>query len=158
MTPSPNGANSARRIYLAGPMQSIPEFNFPRFNAIAAILRTSGNTVFNPAEKDIERLGHDLSKGNDTGSLDVANKQGFSLRQALAEDTNFICLEANVIMMLPGWETSKGARAEHALATALLTEGMEIVYLPEGMCRGMERAHAVLSAAAAEAEGQSLET
>jgi len=141
MTPSPTG-ETAKRIYLAGPMQGLPEFNFPRFHAVAHALREGGNTVFSPAEKDIERLGHDLSKGNTSGSLAVANAQGFSLRQALAEDTNFICLEANCIVLLPGWEKSNGAQAEHRLAVALVSEGMEILYLTEQMCKLMEMAYA----------------
>jgi hypothetical protein len=130
--------DTTKTIYLAGPMQGIPEFNFPRFNAVAAALRKNGHTVFNPAEKDIERLGHDLSKGNTTGSLAVANSQGFSLRQALAEDTNFICLEANCMVLLPGWEKSNGAQAEHRLAVALISEGMEIIYMPEELVCALE--------------------
>lgn len=146
MNPAPK---ADRRIYLAGPMQGIAEFNFPRFHAVAYALRQGGALVFSPAEKDIERLGHDLSKGNVTGSLDVANKQGFSLRQALAEDTNFICLEANCIVLLPGWEKSNGAQAEHRLAVALMSEGMEIVYIPEALCAHMEFAFKMVKAAEA---------
>lgn len=116
------------RIYLAGPMSGIPEFNFPAFFAAAAKLREEGHTVFNPAERDIDRHGGvDISKGNATGSQEVAAKEhGFSLREALADDTEWICREADAIAMLPGWENSKGARAEHALAFAL---GHKIIYL-----------------------------
>lgn len=138
-SPAPSTPTPTKRIYLAGPMQGIPEFNFPRFHALAAVYRGNGHTVFNPAEKDIERMGgHDPSAGNATGSLAEANKQGFSLRQALAEDTNFICLEADTIVMLPGWEKSNGAQAEHRLAVALISEGMEIIYLSEDLCRLIE--------------------
>ena len=128
----------SKTIYLAGPMQGYPEFNFPRFHAVAYALRQGGHTVFSPAEKDIERLGHDLSKGNATGDIAFANKQGFSLRQALADDTNFICLEANCIVLLPGWEKSNGAQAEHRLAVALQSEGMEILYMAEELCTHLE--------------------
>lgn len=117
-----------KRIYLAGPMSGIPEFNFPAFNAAAAKLREGGHHVFNPAERDIERHnGVDISKGNSTGSQEEAAKQhGFSLREALADDTAWICKEANTIAMLPGWENSKGARAEWHLSLAL---GHEVIYL-----------------------------
>lgn len=108
------------KVYVAGPMQGIPHFNFPAFNAIALALRAKGHEVFNPAEKDIERMdGHDPSKGNTTGDLTEAEKKGFSLRDALADDTQWICKQADALFMLLGWEHSKGARAEHALATAL---------------------------------------
>lgn len=117
-----------KRIYLAGPMSGIPEFNFPSFNVAASTLRESGHVVFNPAERDIERHGGiDISKGNATGSQEHAAKEhGFSLREALADDTAWICKEATAIAMLPGWENSKGARAEWHLALAL---GHEVIYL-----------------------------
>lgn len=115
-------------FYVAGPMTGIPEFNFPAFNAATAKLRAEGHTVFNPAERDILRHGGiDISKGNASGSQEQAAKEyGFSLRDALADDTWWICQEADAIAMLPGWENSKGARAEHALAHAL---GHKIIYL-----------------------------
>lgn len=133
----------SRRIYLAGPMQNIPEFNFPRFKAVAAALRANGHEVFNPADKDIERHGGvNIAHGNSSGSLDKVKAQhGFSLRQALAEDMDFICLSANTILMLPGWEKSNGAQAEHRTAVALQSEGMEIIYLSDELCRLMEDLH-----------------
>lgn len=114
-------------IYLAGPMQSYPEFNFPAFNAKAAELQAQGHSVFNPAQRDIERHGGvDISKGNTTGSLDHAVKNhGFNLREALRDDLVYICQTADAICLLPGWENSKGARAEHATAVAL---GLKIIY------------------------------
>lgn len=138
-------ANLSKRVYLAGPMQGYPEFNFPRFNAIAAVLRAAGHYVFNPAERDIERHnGVDISKGA-TGSLDeIKAKHGFSLRQALADDLEFICLEANAIVLLPGWEKSNGAQAEHRTAVALMSEGMEIEYLTENDCRTAEAVYSRL--------------
>lgn len=140
MNPTNAQASGPRRIYLAGPMQGYPEFNFPRFNAVARALRASGHEVFNPADKDIERHnGVDISKGNITGSLEKSKTEhGFSLRAALAEDLQYICASANCIMLLPGWERSNGAQAEHRTAVALQSEGMEIVYLSEEVCRVME--------------------
>lgn len=108
------------KIYVAGPMRGIPEFNFPAFNAAAAKLRAEGHTVFNPAERDNERHGTDISKGNATGDEALAAKEhGFNLREALGIDLDFICAEADAIALLPGWQNSKGARAEHATAVAL---------------------------------------
>ena len=116
------------KFYLAGPMTGIANFNFPAFNAAAAKLRAGGHEVFNPAERDIERHGGvDISADNHAGDPALAAKShGFSLRDALADDAAFICKVADAIAMLPGWENSKGARAEHALAFAL---GHQITYL-----------------------------
>jgi Domain of unknown function (DUF4406) len=108
------------RIYLAGPMRGIPFFNFPAFHAGAAALRAAGHFVFCPAERDIEKTGVDISKGNATGDNDLAEAQhGFNLREALKDDLVFICLEADAVALLPGWESSKGAQAERATALAL---------------------------------------
>lgn len=115
------------KIYLAGPMRGYPEFNFPAFHAAAKKLRDEGHFVFSPAEKDIEHHGKDISQNNPTGSLELATTtHGFSLRRALADDTQWICLEAEGIALLPGWEGSLGAKAELALAYAL---GLEEIYL-----------------------------
>lgn len=115
------------KFYVAGPMRGIPEFNFPAFNAAAAKLRADGHFVFNPAEKDNERHGVDISKGNATGcEHEAAKTHGFDLRVALGDDLAFICREAEAIAMLPGWEKSKGAIAEHATAVAL---GLQVVVL-----------------------------
>lgn len=115
------------RVYLAGAMRGIPEFNFPAFHREAAWLRRCGHEVFSPAERDNEKHGTDISVGNATGDEDLAAKEhGFSLREALGADLAWICAEAEAIALLPGWEASSGARAEHAVAFAL---GLKFIYL-----------------------------
>ncbi len=115
------------KVYVAGPMRGVPEFNFPAFHAAAASLRAEGHDVFNPAERDIAHHGKDISKGNATGDeAQAAAEHGFNLREALKDDLVFICLEADAIALLPGWENSKGARAELHTAIAL---GLEIIHL-----------------------------
>lgn len=141
MSVLPRGHTHA--VYVAGPMQGVPEFNFPLFNAVAWALRLDNHKVFNPAERDIERHGGvDISKGNIDGSLAKAKgTHGFSLRSALADDTNFICLEADWIVMLPGWEKSNGAQAEQRLAVALQSEGVNLRYLSKDEAALVLRAH-----------------
>lgn len=115
------------KIYVAGPMRGIVEFNFPAFNAAAVRLRAEGHTVFNPAERDNERHGVDISKGNAAGCEDqAAQEHGFDLRVALGEDLAWICANAEAIALLDGWQNSKGAKAELATAIAL---GLKIIYL-----------------------------
>ena len=115
-------AKHSKKIYIAGPMRNFAYFNFPAFDAAAALLRAAGYEVFNPAEKDREIHGEEFEARNENGSIEEAEQQGFSLREALAVDTNWICKEADAIYMLKGWEDSGGARAEHALAHALRLE------------------------------------
>lgn len=116
------------KIYIAGPMRGIPEFNFPAFFAAEDKLKADGHEVFNPASRDNKRHGTDLSKGNATGDeVQAVAQHGFSLREALNDDTTWITLYAEGIALLPGWQNSKGAFAEKALADAL---HLEIIYLP----------------------------
>ncbi len=108
-------------------MRGIPEFNFPAFHKATAMLRDKGYEVFSPAERDNEHHGTDISAGNLTGDEAQATKDhGFNLRDALCDDLTFICQHATAIAMLPGWENSKGATAEKAVAVAL---GLEVMYL-----------------------------
>ena len=115
------------RIYLAGPMRGIPEFNFPAFFAITEALRAQGHEVFNPAERDNEHHGVDISKGNSTGDEALAASTfGFNLREALGCDLAWICAHAEAIALLPGWQNSNGATAERAVGVALNLKILEV--------------------------------
>ena len=101
-------------------MRGYAEFNFPAFNYATARLRAAGHEVFSPAERDNEKHGTDISRGNAAGSEKQATEEhGFSIREALAADCKWICETGTAIYMLKGWEKSRGAVAEHALALAL---------------------------------------
>lgn len=113
-------------VYLAGPMRGKPKFNFPAFAKAAKELREDGYTVFNPAERDVRKYGKKIME-NPRGTIKKAAAQvGFSLREALASDTAWLCKTADAIALLPGWRKSKGAKAELALAKAL---GLKEIYL-----------------------------
>jgi hypothetical protein len=106
-------------------MRGIAQFNFPAFHEAARQLRADGHEVFSPAEKDNERYGTDISKGNSDGDeTKAAAEHGFNLREAFAVDLMWICQHAEGIALLPGWENSKGARAERAVAEAL---GLQVI-------------------------------
>lgn len=112
------------RIYLAGPMQHHPECNFPAFLAAAKWLRRHGYRVVNPAE-------HDLKSYPDMMN-DPAFKAGelsptFDLAETLRWDFHEV-LDCEGIVMLPGWESSGGARCERMLAE--LTK--KVIYLLTG--------------------------
>ena len=105
------------KIYLAGPMRGLPNFNFPAFDNAAHKLRNEGHFVFSPAEKG-EEAALD-------GNPELQNSLAFR-RKVFKLDTAYICDEADMIAMLPGWKKSSGAVAEHALAIAI---GLEVQYL-----------------------------
>lgn len=102
------------RVYVAGPMTGLPDYNFPAFDRAAAHLRALGHTVFNPAENDRDN-------GFDATGLagHEAAEHGFNLRETLKQDLSWICDHAEALAVLPGWHRSKGALTETALATAL---------------------------------------
>lgn len=102
------------KIYVAGPMRGIPEFNHPAFDRAARDLRALGHEVFSPAEADRDK-GHDFA-GHD-GTLTQAD--GFDLRAALSADLAWITAHADAVVVLPGWQRSLGAQAEVATARAL---------------------------------------
>ena len=101
------------RIYIAGPMQGKPLYNFPLFDEAAASLERDGFEPVNPAELD-RQAGFDPANG------DVVTPE--FLEQARKRDLEAL-LTCDGILMLPGWEKSKGAKAEYAVA---LWAGLEV--------------------------------
>lgn len=111
------------KVYLAGPMRGKPNFNFPAFHFAAAKLRQEGFEVFSPAEKGEETiLTSDPGWITGTSSGGLQEKLEFR-RKVFLLDTEYICKEADAVFLLDGWEKSKGAVAERALADAI---GLEI--------------------------------
>jgi hypothetical protein len=97
------------RVYIAGPMSGIPEFNFPAFRAAAIDLRAQGYDVVNPAELDENDV---LPDGT------AAHPWSFYLRRDLQA-----LLDCDAIYLLPGWQDSRGASLEAHVAEVL---GMHI--------------------------------
>lgn len=108
-------------IYVAGPMSGIKDCNYPAFFEAAEAFAEGGWRVFNPAQNDLDQFGSLAT----VEQLVKEDRQGF-IRHVLGQDLEFITQEADAIAMLPGWETSLGARAEHATAVAL---GLQIIYI-----------------------------
>ncbi len=86
------------RIYLAGPMRGIPDYNFPEFYKYACKLRFQGHVVFNPAELGIHQD---------------------NIREIFEAEMGWLCRNAEAVYLMPGWQASLGAIAERALAQAL---------------------------------------
>lgn len=107
------------KVYLAGPMTGIPQFNFPVFDAAAADLRERGFEVVSPAElDDPETRAAALASPDGAPGSGMASDETWG--DFLARDVKLIAdggVEA--IVVLPGWEGSRGARLETFIANAL---------------------------------------
>jgi hypothetical protein len=101
------------RLYLAGPMRGIKEFNFPAFFAGEDQLVRAGYAVFNPARHD-DMMGYPWK-----GATGRENPEGYSINKQLLTDLKWICLRAEGVALLPGWEESRGVMAEISTAAAL---------------------------------------
>ena len=118
------------RIYLAGPMTGIPSFNFPAFMAAAEVLRGLGYDVVSPAEMDDEETAAAAMASPD-GAVGSGSVDGETWGDFLARDIKLIAdgaerqwidsadeafsksrLPIDGLVMLPGWENSRGARLE----------------------------------------------
>lgn len=106
------------RIYLAGPMRGHNDLNFPLFDRVATKLRDYGHCVFNPADSDRKIYGNNIE--------DI--KREATIRDCMLVDTTWICVHADAIALLSGWEKSLGATAEYHLGKAL---GLTILFLGE---------------------------
>jgi hypothetical protein len=93
------------KVYLAGPITGIEDYNRSVFEMYAKQLRSVGHVVFDPTQ---------ITDPNNT------------YRDFMRIDLDWICRHAEAIAMLPRWEESKGAQAEWALAKAL---GLYFMYL-----------------------------
>lgn len=94
-----------KKWYLAGPMRGYDQFNFPAFDAAAQELRWYGYEVISPAEIDralgFDEKSNDLTKFDELGGIEAAMHRDFGA-----------ILECDGVVLLPGWRSSAGSRAE----------------------------------------------
>ena len=99
------------KVYLAGPMSGIDDYNAPAFRKGAKALRAEGHEVLSPVE-------FDEAEGFDHASKDELAEEGYFgfLRRDLLR-----ILEADIdaVVVLPGWEESRGAALEVHVARSL---------------------------------------
>jgi len=91
-------------VYLSGPMRGIPNGNRPAFEAAAARLRKLGYLVWSPIE-------HDDVTGVDAGA-ELSPKD---LKRSMTWDQRRV-MDADIVVFLPGWRASRGAKAEFLTA------------------------------------------
>lgn len=93
------------RLYLAGPMTGLPDFNRPAFHAAAAALRAAGYEVINPAELDESEPITDPDGPN-------------AWPRYMRRDIPHLC-KCDALALLPGFSASRGAMLERELALAI---------------------------------------
>ena len=86
------------KLYIAGPMTGLPEYNLPAFAEAAQKLENYGYDVTNPGRHGVNP---------DYTWADY-------LRRGVAE-----LLQCNGVALLPGWQSSNGAQLETYVARAL---------------------------------------
>lgn len=99
------------KLYLSGPMTGVENFNHELFNRVAAEFRMVGFEVCSPSE---------FFDGDTTREREEYMREAFKY-----------LLEADTVVILPGWEQSKGARIEITVAQELGLNLVEYVE-PEG--------------------------
>jgi len=110
------------KIYIAGPMTGIKDWNFPAFFEAEKQLKELGYEVINPAHNDGETLEEALASA---GTPERPNNSwGYYMRRDLPS-----VLNVDAICVLPDWQRSKGARLEVQVAQAL---GLPIYVLVNG--------------------------
>lgn len=92
-------------VYVGGPMSGIDQANYPAFIEMTSRLRRAGFHVISP---------HELHPADETQSWE------WYMRRDLRE-----LIRCSRIVLLSGWESSRGATVEHRVAKDL---GMDITY------------------------------
>lgn len=88
-----------KKMFLSGPITGHDDFNHPTFHRIAAEFRMAGFEVCNPAEF----FDGDTSKER---------------HEYMRESFKYL-LEADTVVLLPGWQESEGSKVEAAVAKEL---------------------------------------
>lgn len=100
-------------VYIAGPMRGLPESNYPQFESVARFLRSEGWDVCSPVEI-----------GSAFGTAAELNADPVKLYRAMDAERDTLRTSCDAILLLPGWERSRGARAELIIA---LEKHLEII-------------------------------
>lgn len=104
------------KLYIAGPMTGIPQFNFPAFDAAAEDLRNNGHEIVSPAELD-DPESRAAAMASPDGAPGSGSSNGETWGDFLARDVKLIAdTDIDGIVTLPGWEKSRGARLETFVA------------------------------------------
>lgn len=86
------------KIYISGKMSGLPNNNYPAFFKAESILNHFGHETINPAS--------------------IGEREGWKWEDYMKKAVQMM-MDADEIVLLPGWETSRGAKKEKELAEDL---------------------------------------
>lgn len=103
------------KLYIAGPMTGIAEFNYPEFRRVGEELSAVGYEVLNPVMIDSEHADEIVNRMN---CLWCSNGERHDWQWYMRRAIKMVA-DAQGLATLTGWEKSRGARIEVSLASAL---------------------------------------
>lgn len=106
-----------KRVYLAGPMTNFPNWNFHNFDRVRDDYIMRGFDVVSPADHDRDNGFEGMGRDGTVAELKALNVH-FDLPAALLWDLQQIA-ESDGVVLLTGWEYSRGARAELGYAACI---------------------------------------
>lgn len=110
------------KVYIAGPMTGIKDWNFPAFFQAEEELTALGFDVINPAHNDGATVQEALQSA---GSPESPNKLWSDY---MKRDLPHV-MSVDMLCLLPGWQNSRGAQLEVHVAKAL---GLPLMVLKDG--------------------------
>lgn len=100
------------KIYIAGPMTGMKDWNFPAFFEAEEQLNRLGYKAINPAKNDGETIEIALEAAGNVGNPN--HNWSYYMRRDLPH-----LLDSDAVCLLPGWKNSKGATLEVEVARAI---------------------------------------
>jgi len=128
-----------RVVYLSGPIAGYPEGNEKAFRAVATYLEAQGYEAIVP--HDLLPAVHEGECPKGYRSEGARHAAACHLRSDLVE----MLRHADEIWMLPGWESSVGARLEMQVAAAC---GLPVLFLAHEMATAWRRVEPEITRAA----------
>ena len=105
-----------------GPMRGIPDFNFPAFDQA----RDYVNSL--PGYKAVSPADIDRDAGLDTMALDIHAVPQVTFEECMRRDLEIVA-KAHAVLLLAGWENSRGANNELFVANACGVEVWGSIYV-----------------------------
>ena len=97
---------AGKKVFIAGPMRGYEKYNFPKFDKIEAVLKDHGIECVNPG-----RISRKFKEKDVNSDINVYNEM-----VRLQQEAERTC---DTILLLDGWQWSKGAQLEVKTAAEL---------------------------------------